>query len=57
VFDRMNLRKEWITACAACELGRKITVEGKKWDPRYDGLALHDLRRSAVRNLIMPGVR
>jgi hypothetical protein len=44
-------------ACAACGLGRKITVEGKKWTPRYDGLTLHDLRRSALRNLINPGVR
>ena len=53
----MNLPKEWITACVACGLGRKITVEGKKWDVRYDGLTLHDLRRSAVRNLINAGVR
>jgi hypothetical protein len=53
----MNLPKEWITACVACGLGRKITVEGKKWDARYDGLTLQDLRRSAVRNLINAGVR
>jgi hypothetical protein len=53
----MNLGEEWITACAACGLGRKITVEGKKWDPCYDGATLRDLRRSAVRNLIIPGVR
>jgi hypothetical protein len=26
---RLNLRKEWTKACAACELGRKIDVEGK----------------------------
>jgi hypothetical protein len=45
----MNLRKG-ITACAACMLGRKITVEDKKWDPCYDGLTLHDLRCSAVRS-------
>jgi hypothetical protein len=49
--------KEWTTACAACGLGRKITVEGKKWDPCYGGPTVHDLRRSAVRNLINPGVR
>ena len=57
VFDGMNLGEEWITACAACGLGRKITVEGKKWDPCYDGPTLHDFRRSAVRNLINAGVR
>ena len=57
VFDGTNLRKEWMTACAACKLGRKIEVEGKPYDPRYEGLTLHDLRRSAVRNLVNAGVR
>jgi integrase len=57
VFDGTNLRKEWVTACAACGLGSKIEVEGRKYDPRYEGLTLHDLRRSAVRNLINAGVR
>lgn len=57
VFDGTNLRKEWMTACAACGLGSKIEVEGKPYDPRYEGLTLHDLRRSAVRNLINAGVR
>ena len=56
VFDATNLRKEWMTACAACGLGRKIDVEGKKYDPRYEGLTIHDLRRSAVRNLVRAGV-
>ena len=38
-----------MTACASVGLGRKIEVEGKKYDPRYAGLTVHDLRRSAVR--------
>jgi len=56
VFDSTNLRKEWMTACDACGLGRKIEVEGKPYDPLYEGLTIHDLRRSAVRNLVRSGV-
>jgi hypothetical protein len=56
VFDGTNLRNEWVAACVACGLGRKIEVEGKKYDPRYEGLIVHDLRRSAVRNLVNAGV-
>src|SRR5581483_7922576 len=52
VFDTTNLRKEWCKACAAAGLGRIIKVEGKPYDPRYEGLTVHDLRRSAVRNLV-----
>lgn len=54
VFSGTNLRKEWMTACASCGLGTKI-VEGKPY-PFYKGLTLHDLRRSAVRNLRNAGV-
>ncbi|MGB8011536.1 MAG: site-specific integrase [Terriglobales bacterium] len=56
VFDATNMRKEWMTACATCGLGRKIEVAGKKFDPRYEGLTVDDLRRSAVRNLVRAGV-
>ena len=52
VFDTTNLRKEWQKGCAAAGLGRIILVEGKKYDPRYEGLTLHDFRRSAARNLV-----
>jgi integrase len=56
VFDGTNLRKSWMAACAAAGLGTIIKVEGKPYDPRYEGLTLHDLRRSAVRNLVNAGV-
>ncbi|HYM76115.1 MAG TPA: site-specific integrase [Candidatus Dormibacteraeota bacterium] len=56
VFDTTNVRKEWMTACAAAGLGRKIKVEGKPYDPKYEGLTIHDLRRSAARNLLLAGV-
>ena len=56
VFDTTNLRKEWNRACAACGLGRIIKAPDKKYDPRYEGLTLHDLRRSAARNLLLAGV-
>ena len=56
VFDGTNLRKEWQRSCAACGLGRIIKTEGKPYDPRYEGLIVHDLRRSAVRNLVNAGV-
>ncbi len=55
VFDGTNLRKEWQRACSACGLGTLTEVEGKR-DPRYAGLIVHDLRRSAIRNLMKAGV-
>jgi integrase len=55
VFDATNLRKEWMLACAASALGRIIKVTGKEYDPRYEGLTIHDLRRSVVRNLVQAG--
>lgn len=50
VFCATNLRKEWVKACAAVGLG----TLGDGW--HYQGLIIHDLRRSAVRNLIAAGV-
>jgi hypothetical protein len=44
VFDTTNIRKEWTKACAALGLGRIIAVEGRPYDPRYEGLTLHDFQ-------------
>jgi integrase len=56
VFDGTNLRKEWMKACAACGLGTVTELKERPYDPLYSGLTLHDLRRSAVRNLRKAGV-
>ncbi len=53
-FDGTNLRKIWHKACAAAGFGTLTEVEGKP-DPRYTGLIIHDLRRSAIRNLMKAG--
>lgn len=55
VFIATNLRKSWCAACAAAGLGTLEKVEGH-YDKRYTGLIIHDLRRSAVRNLRKAGV-
>jgi integrase len=54
VFDTTNLRKAWRKACVAAGLGTITVVE--KMDPVYTGLIIHDLRRSAVRNMMNAGV-
>ena len=56
VFDATNLRKAWRRACVSAGLGTLTKVEGKP-DPRYNGLIVHDLRRSAIRELMKSGAR
>ena len=67
VFDATNLRKAWRKACVAAGLGTLTEVAEKgdpevdaevagKADPRYTGLIIHDLRRSAIKNLMKAGV-
>jgi integrase len=55
VFDGTNLRKSWMKACAAAGLGKLLGVD-KHGNQRYSGLIVHDLRRSAIRNLVTAGV-
>jgi integrase len=70
VFDGTNLRVEWEKACAACGLGTRVRVEGERFIRtdrkrprrvknawyRYNGLILHDMRRSAISNLTRAGI-
>jgi integrase len=52
VFDATNLTKAWHKACVAAGLG----VLEKEGSQRYSGLIIHDLRRSAIKNLMKAGV-
>jgi integrase len=65
-FDGTNLRNEWERACAAVGEGTRVkmvaeSLPGAKlkrkhvWH-QYDGLLVHDLRRSAARNMRAAGV-
>lgn len=53
VFDTSNLPKEWMKACRAAGLGTYEITEKGGW--AYRGLIVHDLRRSAIRNLVRSG--
>lgn len=56
VFSATNLRTEWERACTALGLGKRVKVNGPAYSwHQYSGLRLHDLRRSAVRNMRVLG--
>jgi len=54
IFFTTNLRKEWQKACVAAGLGTFTEVDGRP-DKVYAGLIIHDLRRSAISNMMRVG--
>ena len=53
-----DFRKAWHNACVSAGSGYFETVgEGRTAKKVYHGLLIHDLRRSAVRNMVSAGIR
>jgi hypothetical protein len=52
--DSTNLRKEWAKACVAAKIG-VLEPKDKAGNQKYVGLIIHDLRRSAIKNLMKTG--
>jgi integrase len=57
-FSGRNLRRSWERACVVAGLGKqeKVVSERGYGYTRYSGLTLHDLRRSAIKNMSDAGV-
>ena len=49
----LDFRGAWFCLCERAGLGRFVEDKGKK---KWVGLLFHDLRRSAIRNMIRRGV-
>jgi integrase len=49
-----DFRGAWYSLCERAGLGKFVTDEDKK--SKWEGLFFHDLRRSAVRNMVRRGV-
>lgn len=50
VFSGENLRWSWNRACVAAGVGKFIPTGDPRHPNRYEGLTIHDLRRSALSN-------
>lgn len=55
-FYQGEFRRSWASACQKAGLGTRTKEKGRGHFPKYKGILVHDLRRSAIRNLRNSGV-